>query len=385
VTRYLRTRNILEQYSAGHSEGRFFGSPWEYNQAAYLYSVHTEDYIGRPIVDKPFISSGVDRSGVGRLTTSSTGLFPGDYTLISNWIPERLTYDYGGDHALSTRKGDLEMVTETLARTNPSRPVVSLGTYLQDLAELPKMLFNLGSNLRNAGKPSKRNGPRSTASSYLGVKFGWVPLFDDINTLLDVSLYISRRNKELHNIFQGKGSRHNVNYGTIHNSFEDVQYISSGSPLGLVVANRKVATADRMWCVVRWKPTTSPGWHPSEEEYLALAKKVVSGATASGAFASAWDLIPWTWLLGWLINVRAFVLANGNTIPAASSPVSVMRETKTTQTFAPNASQPWAASVIKNWSKRRFIYSGSTFGAFLPHLDAGRLSVLGALAVQRLR
>jgi hypothetical protein len=250
------------------------------------------------------------------------------------------------------------------------------------------MLYNIGNNLKDATRRRPRKpSPKGYANAYLSGLFGWSPLFDDISTLLDVSSYISRRNRELHKLFEGRGTRSRIDYGAQHNTFEDVQFLESGWPFGVLGATRKVVTSDHIWGTVRWKPTTSPGWHPSEEEYLALAKKVVSGATASGAFASAWDLIPWTWLLGWLVNVRSFVLANGNTVPAAPGPVCLMRETRSIQTFVPsNPGGFLRTGTITNWIKNRYIFpDGATFGAFLPHLDAGRLSVLSALAVQRLR
>lgn len=355
----------------------------------------SRDYIGRPVTDSPFIIDGWDRTGI----SPSNGVNPGagsnhfgwEAASVNNVIVGRLATDYAWHVYPSGSKTDLEISTEVLARTNPSRPQVNPGMWLQNLWELPFTLKGIGDNLKNGNPPKKLGGAKNAANVYLGFLFGWAPLFEDITVLLNVMSYVDRRNAELHALFEKKGgAHHRVQFGTFSASeTSNNEILDSGGAFGVVNAKRVGETKMRVWATVRWFPTTAPGWHPNDAEYLALAKKVVTGATASGAFAAAWDVIPWTWLLGWVINVRSFVMANGNTIPAASSPVSIMRSYETTHTFSNvTYSRSWihgGEGTIKVWTKQRFIFSGTTFGAFLPHLDAGRLSVLGALTVQRLR
>jgi hypothetical protein len=373
-----------------------YGNPvgfGNYQTIAYATEEISKDYIGRPVEDSPFIIDKVDRSGVNPTSYHNEGAVNNwigyDTYDISNVICGRLAYDYGW-HVTPATKSDIEIATETLARTNPSRPTVNPGAMLQSLWELLPMLKNAGDQLKNGRPPKRLGGAKNASNVYLGILFGWAPIFDDLDTLLNVYKYVERRNAELRALYEKKGgAHHRVKFGSHHASegpYSDI--IDSGGFFGLCTATRVAETKLDVWATVRWYPSTAPGWHPSDAEYLALAKKVVSGATASGAFVAAWDLIPWTWLLGWVLNVRSFVLANGNTIPAHSSGVSIMRHWETTHRFSngwSNKGIDLGLGTIRVSRKQRFIFSGTTFGAFLPHIDAGRLSVLSALTVQRLR
>jgi hypothetical protein len=354
-------------------------------QNGYKRLVEVWDHHGQPAsADTPMWMEGIDKSGVNPISFYSQGWgnWPNDYTEVTGWYPDQLQgWDFYAAHAYveGFRNGPIA-ATDVLARTNPSRPKANLGMLIQDFVELPRMIFSLGNNLKNGPTNSAQNA----ASGYLSYRFGWAPLYEDLKLFLEVAEYVSKRNKELHKLFEGGGTRHRVELDKATGTDETTQFLHSGWPIGFRMARRHVHSKHRSWGTVCWTPTTAPGYKPSESEYLDLAKKTVHGATASGLFASAWDVIPWTWLLGWIVNVRAFVLAHGNTIPAQSSPVCIMHEIDTTQTFVP-LSYEGPTDVVKTWRKQRNVYPGATFGAFLPHLDAGRLSVLGALTVQRFR
>lgn len=402
MTRYYRERTRLDnalqsiiEYSIPSGSGNVPNGSGTQLQITNLTYEISQDYIGRPVADSPFVLHKRDRTDAPIISGSQTtdwNHFGYMAKSVTNYIADNVRLGYTG-HVYPSSKSDLQIATEVLARTNPSRPQVNPGALIQDLVELPQMLLNLGNNLKNKEPPLRLppNSGKSAAGAYLGISFGWAPLFEDIASLLDVYKYIDRRNAELHALFEKKGgAHHRVSFGSPSASEgPSMDLAESGGWIGLVRYKHTAETKSKVWATVRWFPTTAPGWHPNDAEVLALAKKVVTGATASGAFVAAWDVIPWTWLLGWVINVRSFVLANGNTIAAASSPVSIMRTWDTTHSFSDfESTQGFVHSTsgtIRNTTKQRFIYSGTTFGAFLPHLDAGRLSVLTALTVQRLR
>jgi hypothetical protein len=54
-----------------------------------------------------------------------------------------------------------------------------------------------------------------------------------------------------------------------------------------------------------------------------LARKAVLGLTID--FATAWQLIPWTWLTDWCYDVSSYLKANRNIIPAELDEVSIIR------------------------------------------------------------
>ncbi len=276
--------------------------------------------------------------------------------------------------------------TEIRARTNPSRPDYAIGHYIQDLVELPRMIKDIGDQLKRG---SRRASPDKTAANnYLAAKFGWLPLFDDMQKLFDVYKYIDRRNDELARLFSSSGLKRRVGLGEFTGTNTQTVFVESG-PRGSLTARAEQVLLCKTWGTIRWKPTIPPSHYPNNSARLALAKKTVLGATASGAFASSWDLIPWTWLLGWCTNVRSYVLAHGNTVPAAPSGMScLMRHTVGTREFkvtSISSGLKGGYGTIEYERKQRSVRAKPSLSAFLPYLDGGRLSVLGALAVQRFR
>lgn len=339
------------------------------------------DYIGQPVVDSDFRLEKCDKSKIDRLS-GYNDLGGGNFVNVVNHPLGKYESGYDYVKLSSGAPSYSALATTALARTNPSRPEFVAGELIQGIASVPRMIKEIGDHLRKGSI-----NPRGIAGQYLAANFGWLPLFDDMGKMLDVHRYIDRRNAELKRLFSNQGLRRRVSLGSYTNTETTTQFVSSGTN-GTLTCKRSIRAQSRIWATCRWKPALHPAQYPSDSQRLALAKRIVIGATASGAFASSWDLIPWTWLLGWSVNVRDFVLAHGNTIPCTHDDVNVMDTHYQTQEFRVLSRSSWlhgGDGVIEHERLIRSIRSKPALNAYIPHLSGKRLSILGALTVQRFR
>ncbi|UJQ85290.1 MAG: putative maturation protein [Alehxovirus pseudonemoriscola] len=364
------------------------------NTSVYTYNRRLRDLTGTPHTDGVLWLEKHDRSGIPYATGSAGD--PGDpdpehsYFTYTNYVVGRFRGDLGysgfpgwpHDHYPGA-------VTHVLAETNPSRPNIVPGALLQDLWTLPKLLNELGSLIRSGNRAIGHKGVANTA---LAAKFGWVPLMNDVSDLLGVLENVARRNDELKRLFSEGGLRRRVRLGrkfSHSTSYPTVESGILGSP-GFITYREDLSSQSDAWATVRWLPNGGPGAPTSDAERLNLARRTVLGATASGIFASSWDLIPWTWLLGWVVNIRDYVLAHGNTVPASPvGNVNLMMHTEDTFDYTPHYVPDWVAmgsgNTTNSWKTRIPFPATPTVSAHLPYITADRLSTLALLAVQRIR
>jgi hypothetical protein len=314
---------------------------------------------------------------------------PNSYGEFKDYYPSRYKADLGDTPLYWNMDPQCTTAIANMvqARSNPNRPDYVVGTLLQDLWSLPSLLKSIGDGLRNGRSPIGLHG---VANNALAAKFGWLPLMDDITKLLQVKQKIAQRNLELKNLFEKGGTRKRLPLGTNTTVYDTSAYPESGYPLNMVATQNDTAKC-RQWAVQYWKNQSSfPFGSPSDIERLKLAQKLVFGISASGAFASSWDLIPWTWLLGWVTDLRSYVLAHGNTVPVTpGSNAFLMTECTFTRSFNRvnlfNSKLSGGDGDVRYRQYKRTSSAGGLPTAYLPHIDAGRLSTLALLAVQRLR
>lgn len=276
---------------------------------------------------------------------------------------------------------------DVIARTNPSRPVVTPFTLLQDLIELPKMLSQ---GLQLLGKPWKAATPKGAASTYLGTVFGWMPLVEDIKKLLDLQSYIDKRCLELNRLYSNRGLKRRIEMGST-NIVKSTSIAQAGSGSAIWTLPVSVSYQKQAWATIRWKPTGSVPYHPGDAAVNKLARQVVSGMSSEGTLKGLWDVLPWSWMINWFTNVGNYALAYSNTVPATHSKPCFM--SRCLVSFVPGV--PYTTG-IKSSSlsfycdqsydyKKRTVSSSTLPGCYVPFLDTFRLSVLGSLAIQRMR
>lgn len=279
---------------------------------------------------------------------------------------------------------------DLIAGTNPSRPVLTVPEMLQNLIELPKLLYD---TIKFFANPKKAFNAKGVANHYLLAKFGWMPLIEDLNKLINLQSYVLKRTKELNQLHSGRGLRRRLQFKS------DTSEASSSYTLALpgtaITGSAMISSfiKRRSWGTLRWFPTSPPPYHPLDSKNHAFARRVVLGLTPEGMALGLWKVIPWTWLLGWFTNVGKLALSSSNTVPARyegacfMSEVTVVRSGGAFVFTDASAKGNLRITGQQTYSvKSRSPGTGSILPGFsMPFLDIGRLSVLGALAVQRMR
>lgn len=273
------------------------------------------------------------------------------------------------------------------ARTNPSRPMLTPLTTIQDLKDLPKMVKELG-YLKNRvvkGKANARFDARDLANYNLAAQFGWLPLIDDLKKLTELQTHIHRRGLELDKLYQRSGLKRRIQLGSWHAESTNTASLLSGI-CGTYKSKNKIYTSVNKWGTIRWLPTSPPPVDHSTEDRNRRIRKILLGLSQEGLTKGLWDIIPWTWMTDWFVNVGDYMLSHSNTVPATSSHACVMTLSDTTYFCSPSDdTSSWVdggTGITTLITKSRSVNSSPVI-ASLPYIGLGRLSILGSLFVQR--
>jgi hypothetical protein len=283
--------------------------------------------------------------------------------------------------AVDGRPTDGGLAAQLLALTNPSRPVVDLPVAIGELAELPSLFRRFGDSwIRNAAETNIR------------YQFGVAPLIRDLQSLVNFQSEFAKREREINSLAEGNLRRRRELFRGVGMWNGYAVQTNSGAP-GPSYHDVQKVTNERCWGFVRWKPTvTLPR---TEESRRNLVRRAVLGLTVD--FNTAWQLIPWSWLVDWCTSAGDFLMASRNIIPCVPTGVVIMSHRKTVGNFTrhsssnlpnlgPNivTSQSLSDFVIRSESKTRNPSSPS-LSAQLPVLSYRQLSIIGSLMIQRYR
>ena len=374
-TREYRVSGTLKSWVNAQS----VGPPDSITSLERIYTSSCNDQTGSPVSDSPFSSS----QHLGALTLDGTVITEGNRKYVYESYPS--WSQLADPTTLGPPNG---WVLDLIAGTNPSRPVITPPEMLQNLIELPSLLRQTFAFLAN---PRKRATFKHVADDYLALKFGWMPFVEDLSKLLDLQSYVIKRRKELSQLYSGKGLRRRLRFGnqTTVEFFDATSYMEGTRKIrfdGLLITKKE------SWGTARWHPTAPPPFPPSDERMNSVARNLVLGMTSEGLAKGLWAVIPWTWLLGWFTNVGKFTLANSNTIPAVPSHLNFMSKATVTRTIGGGHPSGIAYHNLRYngflTRTRRTRVPGTAValpGLSMPDLDIGRLSVLAALAVQRIK
>ena len=277
---------------------------------------------------------------------------------------------------------------DVVAGTNPSRPVVTPPELVQDLVELPKQILESWKFLKN---PSIVLNGKQAANQYLNVKFGWLPFIEDLKHLMELQSEILKRSKEIQQLYSGRGLRRRLKFqdDTAH-GVADFQWALYGTTSKVIVPVTTIVRK-RSWGTIHWFPNALPPYHPSDHMWHNYVRNIVLGLTPEGMAKGLWNVIPWTWLIGWFTNFGKYALASSLTVPASHSGACFMSEVVVTMVpgvprgvdcheFKVTASGEFTATT-----KTRIVSGSLTPGFNMPLWDISKLSVLVALATQRIK
>lgn len=342
------------------------------------------DFHGRPVINGTFDST--QRLSCLRLHGDAEAYFAaGKYWTGFRYDQYPISMVTGGCDTANL-DGPSGWYADTIARSNPSRPVFTPATLIQDLVELPAMVRDVGRLLM---RPKRLLSAKELANQHLAIRFGWVPLVKDIKELLKLQEHVLKRHVMLKRLYARGGLRRRITFADDHQTGQTSTRVTiqTGSYFDFDI---DVKVDRKVWATIRWQPTTLPPEGPSDAALHRLASNIVLGLTPEGLMQGAWEVIPWTWMIDWFTNVGSFMLLNSNTVPAQHSSACLMSEVL--QTNMGGDISPVNCRTAIGWvgasvytRKVRTLSGNVVLGFNMPYIDMSRLSVLGSLFVQRFK
>lgn len=287
-----------------------------------------------------------------------------------NWMLDRCRNPADamfGHLSVPDQPSDALLAADLIARTNPSRPVVDLPVAIFELREIPDLLREEGNKI-----------VRGLAAGNLAYQFGIRPLISDLMNLLNFSDEVAKRQRELEKLASG-GLRRKRDLWSGSSTGGPFDIIAQSGDKIIVHFDSYKATQRRVWGFIVWTPDNPK---LMKGDARALARKAVLGLTVD--FSTAWNAIPWSWLVDWCSNVGDILIAKRNIVGASHGAIQLMTQT-TTSTRAQLTT--YAQFVTPgSWietSKQRRTVSHVPVDVQLPILNARQLSILGSIGVTR--
>jgi len=304
----------------------------------------------------------------------SGGLINGrapDSTVWTNYIADIFEGLRSFGHTTPVGSPDnLAAATMGAKMTNPSRPYVDIPSEVLQLHDIAQALHRIGSTFASRA-----------AGAYVGTEFGVNPYIQDFLKLMKIKDAINSRVAEINKVQSNGGLRRTVTVFDGSYSIADFDQLMQ-SNFGYFVSKGRYCSTERVRVHCRWYPSaTFFPWEQTVHPAVELAEKALLGKTID--MATAWELIPWTWLLDWFGNVGSYLSATRNVVQARLASVTVMRHRRSEWTWSPSningTAQCGAANAIRETKDR--VLSAVFPEASLPFLNEGQLGIAAGITI----
>jgi hypothetical protein len=277
--------------------------------------------------------------------------------------------------------------TKAVANVNPNAPVVDLPLFLFEFKDMPKMIKHLGNLLTeyealgNFVKPTKKMLNTLGPDALLAYNFGWKPLVSDLKSMVSLGKSIDDRLRQLRNMARKKRTRRRI--GSVESSYE-------GSSVYL-----DVAVQGQFWCPVKHDDKTEV-WLVARPELLDITPGTApelwyimdQALGLAPSYATMWNMIPWSWLIDYFVNVGTYLEAHRGHIRWSMGDAFLMAKTNRKRTVdidyvrsrSPNGSYSGGVTTCELKS-RQYRYNPGPQIAFDPFLSQGQMANLGALVI----
>ena len=312
---------------------------------------------------------------------------------------------------------------KVMSEANPSAPITSVPTFIAELKDLPSLMKNwYGLFLRgkSAFRPSQANWrppkgaprqppsswnkmlqliPETIASGHLTWRWAIAPFIDDIRKFCDASFHISRNLAMLQRLQDGKALRRRVSLRTT--TYSEVQSnVFLHSDGTIIKGDLLTSCSEKSWGTVTYslpKSTdlgTSPGSLAEANRQLNRMRRLTYGITTYGLLETAWELMPWSWMVDWFTNLGSVISANNNSLGLQRGSICLMQTINTNRTIqAITQKADWVTLVGSDFyqayvTKDRIVNAVPLLPfapTYLPLLTWKAQSILGSLAVLRAR
>lgn len=369
----------------------------------------SEDHPGWRKATHPITGFKMDRGGSFSLQRRTFRSRPGHVNLLYRYGDGRQGYGYDGEiHANVLTKvygssqlpnkvssGILNIIGTKGIRNNPVKPHGSLGQFLGELHDLPKLakLENIKTGVQFF---------RTLGKEYLNQQFGWKPFVRDLQAFFQNTLdadtilrQLARDNGRLVRRRMKLPVTREISQTTTKSWFTSPSLVD---PLygGIQTQHYTEIYEDLRWfsgCFRYWIPTMSrqeSWWSLESNTQRNRLSRVVYGASMTPDLI--WQLTPWSWLGDWFGNTGDIIsnwvdieLNNLDIVYAYA--MCTQRRTKTWQVTAPFYGgvtvRPQAQDIEEVMGRARSTPFG--FGIDMSNISAYQASILAALGFSKLR
>ncbi len=301
----------------------------------------------------------INGTTIGSLGKTYVNMQCDDYRLI-----DQVAYSHLEDSAMPS---DALLVAKLLANTNPNRADVDIPTFIGELKDIPSLFKMEATHIKRL------------AGTNLKYQFGIKPLVRDLIKMLDFQTLTLEREKELQHIyFQKLGIKRNrllykseVTGTRLWNVHDRDKF--------LIFSNSSITTKRVIRGHVRWIPDGVPP-SLSSGDLRQLARKAALGLTVD--INTAYQLMPWSWLVDWCSNLGDILANTRNIIPVIHRDLCLI-ESKVSDAVTSYTDPRVTAGT---WQTKEYIRSpktGNVLDSQMPHLSGRQVSILGSIGVTR--
>nr|UJQ85492.1 MAG: hypothetical protein 1 [Leviviridae sp.] len=215
--------------------------------------------------------------------------------------------------------------TEALGKFNPNVPVVDVPLFLFELKDIPRMIKHAVPILRSGFRavrdglnlPGKREALAGVSDSVLAYNLGWKPLVNDLIGLTFFCESVNERIQFLKSLARSKRRSHRM---AILNKTHNEEVTWTEFPRA---GKFSFHTTKRVWAEFGYELDISSlpdrlvtDYHDVKLHEMREGVKLLkqySGFTAS--WQTAWNALPWSFLIDYIIDVDGYLQAHRGGIP----------------------------------------------------------------------
>lgn len=267
----------------------------------------------------------------------------------------------------------------TVSNTNPSRSNCNIPTMIGELKDVPDLVRKWGKGLM-----------RKAANANLWWQFGVRPLISDVKKLYQFTKEVNNLIRAMRKLRdEGSITRRTVLSQEMSDEIlEHDGYLNSLCSY-VVMGQRYVSYTSKVWGSCRWKPAADFSIPRSNEALEIEMRRIAGGATIGGSAVTFWELVPWSWLADWFLDIQGF-LGTIESIPLEQSGICIMRTTTSKSRYVHDLGlcgynvDVHIEGLHYERAVRKERFPTSISGAptaSIPSLSKGQWSILGSLAV----
>jgi hypothetical protein len=254
-------------------------------------------------------------------------------------------------------------VNKAIGMGHPGVPEVDLAEFLVELREIPAIIF-----------------PKHVLTVPISILFGVLPFLRDLFALADIADSIDKR-MELINSMVGREKKRKLGLGKTE-STKTKSSVTFGAHL-----EERWTTNLRAWCVKTETIESNKLKPPRKFNTSQVRNLLISDLP----ILTAWNLMPWSFMIDYFVNVDDMIRAHNNRVPGYKiSSLCVCVETKTKYQIKHTGSfdSYWSGNVrvgggrYERLTQRRGIYPNPTprLPRLYPLLSPSQLGNLLAVA-----